>query len=53
MAGCLLQAGGLFWDEAIVYEPVAKWKDEAKPAFLSGPVIKIATGLESALDALP
>jgi hypothetical protein len=44
---------GLFWDEAIVYEPPAKWKEEPKPAFLSGPVLKIASGLERALGARP
>jgi hypothetical protein len=46
MAACLLCAES-------VYQPQAKWKDEPKPAFMSGPVIKIATGLRSALDALP
>jgi hypothetical protein len=47
---CCIQRG-FFWDEAIVYEPQAKWKDEPKPAFMSGPVLKIAAGLENALDA--
>jgi hypothetical protein len=32
---------------AVVYEPQAKWKDT--PAFMNGPVVKIATGSENAL----
>jgi hypothetical protein len=47
---CCLQKG-FFWDEAIVYRPQSKWKDEATPAFMNGPVIKIAAGLQSALGA--
>jgi hypothetical protein len=42
---------GFYWDEAIVYGPHAKWEDEAKPAFLNGPVVRIASGLEGALGA--
>jgi hypothetical protein len=35
---------------AVVYEPQAKWKDTPSPAFMNGPVVKIATGLENALS---
>jgi len=44
-------AKGLYWDEAIVYEPQRKWKDEARPTFMNGPVVKIGARLESALSA--
>jgi len=47
---CCVQKG-FFWDEAIVYGPQAKWKDELRPAFMNGPVVKIAAGLESAISA--
>ena len=46
---CCMQKG-YFWDEAIVYQPVMKWKDAPSPAFMNGPVVKVATGLESALS---
>jgi hypothetical protein len=46
---CCMQKG-YFWDEAIVYQPETKWKDAPSPAFMNGPVVKVATGLESALS---
>jgi len=48
---CCMQKG-FFWDEAILYAPQAKWMNEQSPTFMSGPVIRIAAGLQSALDAL-
>ncbi len=41
---------GLYWDDAIVYEPLAKWREGPKPAFMNGPVWKITHGLENALQ---
>lgn len=46
---CCVQRG-FFWDEAIVYDPQAKWKDDPSPAFMNGPVVKVAVGLQSALN---
>lgn len=45
---CCVQ-NGFFWDEAIVYAPQSKWKDAPSPAFMNGPVVKIAKGMESAI----
>jgi hypothetical protein len=42
---------GILWDEAIVYTPQTKWKEQQSPAFISGPVVKIAAALRSALGA--
>jgi hypothetical protein len=39
---------GFYWDEAIVYELQRKWRDEARPTFMNGPVVKIGARLESA-----
>ena len=47
---CCVQKG-FFWDEAIVYEPGARWKDGPTPAFMDGPVVKVAARLQSALGA--
>lgn|ERR1700674_4151024 len=47
---CCVQ-NGFFWDEAIVYRLQEKWKDEPSPVFMSGPVVKVAAGLQSALNA--
>jgi len=42
---------GFFWDEAIVYTPRAKWESGPSPRFMSGPVVEITAGLQSALAA--
>ena len=38
-------------NEAIVYERQRKWRDEARPTFMNGPVVEIGARLESALSA--
>lgn len=43
--------GGFYWDDAIVYDPRAKWEDDARPTFMNGPVVKASAGLERALGA--
>jgi hypothetical protein len=48
---CCVQ-NGFFWDEAIVYRPQEKWKEEPSPVFMNGPVVKITAGLQSALGGL-
>jgi hypothetical protein len=47
---CCMQ-NDFFWDEAIVYKPQSKWKDAPSPEFMNGPVVKIAAGLQAALEA--
>jgi hypothetical protein len=49
---CCVQSG-FFWDEAIVYEPQVKWKDKPSPAFMNGPVVKVAAGVENAIALIP
>jgi hypothetical protein len=41
---------GFDWDEAILYAPQARWKDEPISAFWDGPVYRIISNLEKALN---
>ncbi len=41
---------GFYWDDAIVYGPLAKWREGPKPAFMNGPVWKVTHGVENALQ---
>jgi hypothetical protein len=41
---------GFHWDEAILYPPHTHWNDGPTPLFWNGPVYKIASALEKALN---
>jgi len=44
---------GFHWDEALVYAPHSRWKDEPTPALWNGPVYRIAPALEKAWITQP
>jgi hypothetical protein len=50
LPACCTQKG-VIWDEAILYQPQAKWESGPSPAFMNGPVVKVASGLENAINA--
>lgn len=41
---------GFYWDEAIVYAPHSKWKDEPAPLFWQGAVYQVIPSLTTALE---
>jgi hypothetical protein len=41
---------GFDWDEAILYAPHTRWKDEPTSAFWDGPVYRIISNLEKAFN---
>jgi hypothetical protein len=49
---CCLEKG-FYWDDAILYPPHARWRDVPVSAFWNGPVYRIISGLEKALNAQP
>lgn len=42
---------GVYWDDAIVFAPGARWEDRPVPAFWNGPVVRIIPGLEQAFKS--
>jgi hypothetical protein len=50
--GCCVQKG-FYWDDAILYAPHERWKDEPTSVFWNGPVFRIAPALERALNEHP
>ncbi|MGB9402071.1 MAG: hypothetical protein WCA98_00930 [Candidatus Acidiferrales bacterium] len=42
-----------YWDEAILYAPHARWRDEPISAFWNGPVVQIISELEKTLNDQP
>jgi hypothetical protein len=40
---------GLFWDDAILYPPHAKWRETPAAVFWNGPVVRVTSALEKAL----
>ncbi len=46
---CCVQRG-FHWDEAILYAPHTRWKDEPISAFWDGPVYRITSNLEKAFN---
>jgi hypothetical protein len=49
---CCVQKG-FYWDDAILYAPHERWKDEPTSVFWNGPVIRIVPALEKALNEQP
>jgi hypothetical protein len=49
---CCVQKG-FYWDEAILYAPHTRWKDEPTSAFWNGPVVRIISGLGKTLRDQP
>ena len=47
---CCIQKG-FYWDQAILYVPLARWKDGPASVFWNGPVIRVIPGLEKSIDA--
>ncbi len=50
---CCCVQKGFYWDDAILYAPHARWKDEPTSVFWNGPVVRIVPELEKALNAQP
>jgi hypothetical protein len=50
--GCCMEKG-FYWDEAILYAAHAYWKDEPTSVFWNGPVVRIISELEKALNDQP
>ena len=44
---------GFHWDEVVLYAPHARWSDGPTPAYWNGPVYRIASVLEKALNEQP
>ncbi|MGH9703921.1 MAG: hypothetical protein ACRD4K_11140 [Candidatus Acidiferrales bacterium] len=44
---------GFYWDEAILYAPHALWNDQPVSVFWNGPVARVISGLEKALNDQP
>jgi hypothetical protein len=44
---CCVQRG-FNWDEAILYAPHSQWKDTPVAVFWNGPIVRVASGLETA-----
>lgn len=49
---CCVQRG-FNWDEAILFEPQSKWQDAPVALFWNGPVVRVVSGLDAALEAHP
>jgi hypothetical protein len=41
---------GFYWDEAMLYRPQARWKDDASSEYWNGPVVRIVADLERILN---
>ena len=44
---------GFHWDEAALYAPHARWSDSPTPVYWNGPVYRIASALDKALNEQP
>jgi hypothetical protein len=44
---------GFFWDDAILFPPRSKWGQAPSPIFWNGPVVRMTTALEKALQNRP
>lgn len=44
---------GFHWDEAALYGPHVRWGDGPTPVYWNGPVYRIASALENALNEQP
>ncbi|HEV1994452.1 MAG TPA: hypothetical protein VGR03_08980 [Candidatus Acidoferrum sp.] len=44
---------GFFWDDAILYAPHSKWRQTPTAVFWNGPVVRVASALEKALQNRP
>jgi hypothetical protein len=44
---------GFFWDDAILYPPRSRWRQTPTAAFWNGPVLRVTTALEQALQNRP
>ena len=44
---------GFHWDEAALYAPHARWSDAPTPVYWNGPVYRIASALDKALNEQP
>ena len=49
---CCVQKG-FYWDDAILYVPHTHWRDRPTSVFWNGPVARIISGLEKALNDQP
>jgi hypothetical protein len=44
---------GFFWDNAILYAPLSKWRQTPAAVFWNGPVVRVTSALEKALQNRP
>jgi hypothetical protein len=44
---------GFFWDDAVLYPPHSKWRQTPTAVFWNGPVVRVTTALEKALENRP
>jgi hypothetical protein len=44
---------GFFWDDAILYAPLSKWRQTPAAVFWNGPVVRVTSALEKALQNRP
>jgi hypothetical protein len=44
---------GFFWDEAVLFPPHLKWRQTPTAVFWNGPVVRVTTNLEQALQNRP
>jgi hypothetical protein len=44
---------GLFWDDAILYPRSSRWRQTPTAVFWNGPVVRVTTALEKALQNRP
>jgi hypothetical protein len=44
---------GFFWDQAILFAPHAKWRQTPSAVFWNGPVVRVASALQQALQNHP
>jgi hypothetical protein len=49
---CCIQ-NGFFWDEAILFPPHLQWRQAPTSFFWNGPVVRVTTNLEQALQNRP
>jgi hypothetical protein len=44
---------GFFWDEAVLFPPLLKWRQTPTSIFWNGPVVRVTINLEQALQNRP
>jgi hypothetical protein len=44
---------GFFWDQAILYAPHSKWRQTPAVVFWNGPVVRVTSALDKALQIRP